>query len=423
MGDAHGDFGKMNGQENTVCVTPAADEAAHRWHMDQAIRVSRRALGDTAENPPVGCVIVRNGRVVGVGHTCCGGRPHAETQALAMAGERARGADVYVTLEPCAHYGRTPPCAEALAAAGVRRVFIAVEDPDPRVAGRGAAMLREAGIEVHTGLMAQEAGEVLAGYLMRQREKRPRVMLKLAISDDGQIAERPGAPTTITGPLARRRSHLLRAQSDAILVGVDTVIADDPMLTCRLPGLERRSPVRVVLDSRMRIPAGASLLHTPDAAPTWIATTMAGRERAREIVASAPHVRILALPHDESGRVSLPHLLSRLAEEGISNLLVEGGARVACSFVESGLVDAVALFRAPRVRLGEGVPALAGLPLERITGLPFVLREELPLGSDILRLYERKDASLAGTGRPRSGARQDPPATGGADAPDRSREK
>ncbi len=374
----------------TTCALAGDARERHAWHMDQAIRVSRRALGDTAENPPVGCVIVKDGRVIGTGHTCCGGRPHAETQALAMAGEAARGADVYVTLEPCAHHGRTPPCAEALAEAGVARVFVAVEDPDARVAGRGLEILREAGIEVHTGLLAEKAREVLAGYLMRKQEGRPRVTLKLAVSRDGFIAATPGAPTAITGAPARHWAHLMRAQSDAILVGVDTVIADDPMLTCRLPGLERRSPVRVVLDSRLRIPKGAALLHTPDAAPTWIATTMAGRERARQIVAECPHVRILALPHDAKGRVDLPALLKRLAEEGISNLLVEGGAQVARSFVEQELVDAVALFEAPEKELGGGVPALAGLPLSRLMEAPFALAEEMPLGSDILRLYERR---------------------------------
>ncbi len=379
--------------ERLACALTGSAQDTHTWHMDHAVRISRRALGDTAENPPVGCVIVKEGRVAGTGHTGCGGRPHAETQALAMAGAAARGADVYVTLEPCAHHGRTPPCAEALAEAGVARVFIAMKDPDARVAGRGIEVLKRAGIEVHVGLLAERAEEVLAGYLARKRRGRPRVTLKLAVSRDGFIAARPGVPTAITGELARRRAHLMRAQADAILVGVQTVIADDPLLTCRLPGLARRSPVRVVLDSRLRIPKGARLLQTPQAAPTWIATTMAGRAQARAIVADVPHVRILALPHDAKGRVDLPALVKRLAEEGISNLLVEGGAEVARSFVEADLVDAVALFVARDRVLGGGVPALAGLPLARITEVPFALREELPLGSDILRLYERKPSA------------------------------
>ena len=212
-----------------------------RW-MDYALRLGRRALGTTAENPNVGCVIVKNGQVQGVGWTQPGGRPHAETEALAMAGEGARGATAFVTLEPCAHHGRTGPCAEALVRAGVVRVVTALEDPDPRVSGAGHAILRAAGGTVETGMGAAEARRDLAGFLTRIIWKRPYVILKLAVSADGKIAARTGEKTAITGPEANARVHLLRAQCDAVLVGMGTVPIDDPLLTCRLPGLEARSP-------------------------------------------------------------------------------------------------------------------------------------------------------------------------------------
>ncbi len=387
--------------ESLACLLSGSGRNVHSWHMAHAVRLSGRALGNTAENPPVGCVIVKAGKVVGVGHTAQGGRPHAETQALAMAGEAARGADVYVTLEPCAHHGRTPPCAEALAEAGVARVFIAVEDPDGRVAGRGIEILKNAGIEVHTGLLAGSAEDVLAGYLMRKCRGRPRVLLKLAVSADGRIAARSGEATPITGERARARAHLMRAKSDAILVGVDTVIIDDPQLTCRLPGLEERSPLRIVLDSHLRIPPKARLL-APDApAPTWIVTTPAARQRAQAMQSRLPHVRILPVPAASDGRVDISALLSRLGEEGINNLMVEGGARVARAFVEADRVDRVALFTAPEKTLGpQGVEALAGLPLSRLVERPYVLREEIALGPDVLRVYEKSGAPAETGGDP-----------------------
>ncbi len=359
--------------------------------MVHAIRLSRRALGNTAENPPVGCVIVRDGIPVGLGWTASGGRPHAETQALAMAGDAARGATAYVTLEPCAHHGRTPPCADALTHAGIRRVVVAVRDPDPRVSGKGLDRLETAGINVHTGLMEREARRVLAGFLSRIERGRPHVLLKLAVSADGKIAAEPGRPTAITGPGALARAHLMRARSDAILVGAGTVKADDPSLTCRLPGLEDRSPVRVVLDDDLSIPEDCRLVATADRVPTWIFTTLVARGRALEFQKAHPHVRIVPVAHDEAGHVSPGAVLERLAEEGINRLMVEGGAQVARSFTECGLVDEAAIFTAPEKVLGEGaVEALAGLPLGTLTGGDMELVEETPLGPDVLRVYERR---------------------------------
>lgn len=316
-----------------------------RW-MDYALRLGRRALGTTAENPNVGCVIVKNGQVQGVGWTQPGGRPHAETEALAMAGEGARGATAFVTLEPCAHHGRTGPCAEALVRAGVVRVVTALEDPDPRVSGAGHAILRAAGGTVETGMGAAEARRDLAGFLTRIIWKRPYVILKLAVSADGKIAARTGEKTAITGPEANARVHLLRAQCDAVLVGMGTVPIDDPLLTCRLPGLEARSPQPFVFGH-----GGLS--------PSLKLST-----------------RGAIVVHDLSGM------------DHVNRLLVEGGARVARHFLDQGIVDEFQIFRSP-VKLGpQGVDAVSGMSLEQAVQ-PFVMREEERLGLDTLTVYSR----------------------------------
>lgn len=320
-----------------------------RW-MDYALRLGRRALGTTAENPNVGCVIVKNGQVQGVGWTQPGGRPHAETEALAMAGEGARGATAFVTLEPCAHHGRTGPCAEALVRAGVVRVVTALEDPDPRVSGAGHAILRAAGGTVETGMGAAEARRDLAGFLTRIIWKRPYVILKLAVSADGKIAARTGEKTAITGPEANARVHLLRAQCDAVLVGMGTVRIDDPLLTCRLPGLEARSPQPFVFGH-----GGLS--------PSLKLST-----------------RGAIVVHDLSGM------------DHVNRLLVEGGARVARHFLDQGIVDEFQIFRSP-VKLGpQGVDAVSGMSLEQAVQ-PFVIREEEKLGDDVLTVYENRSSS------------------------------
>ncbi len=324
-----------------------------RW-MDYALRLGRRALGTTAENPPVGCVIVRDERVLGVGWTQPGGRPHAETEALAMAGEAARGATAYVTLEPCVHHGRTGPCAEALARAGISRVVTALEDPDPRTSGGGHAILRKTGVEVVTGIGAREARRDLAGFFTRIAKKRPQVILKIAVSADGKIAAAPGSRTDITGPEVRARVHLLRAECDAILVGMDTVLTDDPGLTCRLPGLEQRSPQPFVLSRTRNLPLGSKL---------------------------AARATVL--------RGTIPGAMVELGRLGINRLLVEGGAKIAKSFVEAGLVDEFHLFRSPREIGPSGVDALAGLTLQSALS-PFVLRQEETLGADRLTVYEKR---------------------------------
>src|SRR5262245_58482979 len=279
---------------------PGKPQPEDLGHMRAALALAARGLGRTWPNPAVGCVLVRGGHVVGRGWTQPGGRPHAETEALARAGEAARGATAYVSLEPCAHTGKTPPCADALIAAGIGRVVAAVQDPDPRVSGRGLARLRDAGLAVVTGMCAAEAAELNAGFFTRIKQGRPLVSLKLATSLDGRTATRSGDSRWITGDAARRRAHALRATHDAILVGTGTALADDPELTCRLPGLGDRSPVRVVLDRQLRLPDAAKLLATAHEVPTWVirAPTSDG---ARKKKIGATGAEVIEVPTDADG--------------------------------------------------------------------------------------------------------------------------
>jgi diaminohydroxyphosphoribosylaminopyrimidine deaminase / 5-amino-6-(5-phosphoribosylamino)uracil reductase len=366
----------------------AMDELDSRW-MEHALRLGRRSLGATGANPAVGCVIVADGRLVGTGWTELGGRPHAETLALAMTGDAARGATAYVTLEPCSHQGRTPPCAEALIAAGVGRVVTSIEDPDPRVSGRGHAALRAAGVAVDTGRMAETARRDLAGYLSRNLKKRPHVVLKLAISSDGKIAERPGVPTAITGEAARNWVHMARAEADAVLVGVSTVIADDPLLTCRLPGLAPRSPVRVVSDSRLSLPPDCQLARSAGDVPVWL-LTLTGEDEPAARALAARGVTLIRCAATGEGKVDLADGLRRLAERGINRVLAEGGARMARALIDADLVDEVHLLSASKKLGPHGLDALAGLPLGAITGSErFRPAVKEWLGEDCLSVYER----------------------------------
>ena len=360
------------------------DNLDARW-MEHALRLGRRTLGATGSNPAVGCVIVADWQLVGAGWTAEGGRPHAETRALAMAGEAARGATAYVTLEPCSHHGRTGPCAEALVNAGLTRVVTGIEDRDPRVAGRGHAVLEDAGIAVETGLLADHVRRDLAGYLSRNFRKRPHVALKLAVSSDGKIAETPGAPTAITGEAARNWVHALRAECDAILVGVSTVLADNPDLTCRLPGLESRSPIRVISDSRASLPPDSRIARSAGTVPVWL-LTLAGE--APELTGLG--VELVACAPTDDGKVDLADALGRLAGRGINRVLAEGGARMARALLEADLVDEVYLLSASKELGAGGLDALAGLPLSTIAG-PGLFRAtgEEWLGDDRLNVYER----------------------------------
>ena len=365
-------------------------KAADQRFMALALSLGRRGQGLTWPNPAVGAVVVRDGVIVGRGWTQPGGRPHAEPEALARAGEAARGATLYVTLEPCSHFGKSPPCADAIIASGIARVVSAIEDPNPEVAGQGHARLRAAGITVDIGLGAAEAARDHAGHFRRVRGKRPHVILKLAVSSDDKIAAAGHRPVAITGEAAKARVHLLRAQCDAVLVGIGTVLADDPLLTCRLPGMEARSPVRVVLDRSLRISGDSRLVHSARQTPLWLMTSDVSEASAAMKLGAAGaqviHVPTAAAP---APGLDLAAVLHALAEKGITRLLVEGGARVAASFVAAGLADEVWLLRGPDPIGADGVPALDALPLSAVTSPAFRERASETLQKDTLTIYER----------------------------------
>ena len=371
-------------------------KAADQRFMQLALTLGRRGQGRTWPNPAVGAVVVKDGVILGRGWTQAGGRPHAEPEALRRAGEAARGATLYVTLEPCSHVGKSPPCADAVIAAGIARVVSAIEDPNPEVAGQGHARLRAAGITVDIGPGAADAAREHAGHFRRVRDQRPHVILKLAVSPDERIAAAGHKPVAITGEAAKARVHLLRAQCDAILVGIGTALADDPLLTCRLPGMEARSPVRVVLDPGLRIPGTSRLVHTARETPLWLMTSeLAEAPAAMKLGAAGAQVIRLPPSKDASG-LDLSAVLHALSEKGITRLLVEGGARVAASFVAAGLVDEVWLLRGHDAIGADGVAALGALPLSTITQSPaFKQRASETLQKDTLTIYERACCSPA----------------------------
>ncbi len=332
----------------------AADD---RRFMARAIALARRGLGRTSPNPPVGAVVVRGGSVVGEGWHERAGGPHAEVVALRQAGRAARGATLYVSLEPCNHHGRTPPCAEAVIAAGVARVVAAVGDPNPRVRGRGLRALRAARVRVDVGVLAAEAGEVSAWFRHFVVHRRPFVLLKLAASLDGRIATASGESRWISGAAARRYVHRLRDRVDAVMVGAGTVLADDPALTCRLA--RGRDPLRVVVDGRLRIPPTARLVRQRSSATTLVATTAAASARRRRALADAG-AEVLLLP-GRRGRLKVSALLAALAARGVVSVLVEGGGDLAAGMLREHAVDRVLLVAAPRLLGGDGRP-MFGLP-------------------------------------------------------------
>jgi diaminohydroxyphosphoribosylaminopyrimidine deaminase/5-amino-6-(5-phosphoribosylamino)uracil reductase len=358
-------------------------------HMRAALTLARRGLGAVWPNPAVGCVIVRDGHVVGRGWTQPGGRPHGETEALARAGEAARGATAYVSLEPCCHWGKTPPCTDALIAAGIARVVVPIEDPDPRVSGEGIARLRAAGIAVEIGICAAEASELNAGFLTRMREGRPLVTAKLATTLDGRIATHSGESRWITGDLARDRAHALRANHDAVMVGSGTAISDDPLLTCRLPGLEHRSPVRIIVDSRLRLPLTARVVAEARQVPTWIIALREG-DALRQQTFRDCGVELVEVGADEGVGVDMAEALQALGTRGLTRVLVEGGGMLVASLVRAGLIDRLAWFRAPRLIGGDGIPAVAGFGLEKLGDSPAFVRTALiGAGEDVLETYRR----------------------------------
>ena len=359
--------------------------------MRHALTLAARGLGRTGTAPSVGCVIVSpDGRVVGRGRTDDSGRPHAEAAALAQAGAAAWGATAYVSLEPCAHVGRKgPPCADALVKAGVSRVVVAMIDPDPRTNGRGIAKLQAAGIEVLTGVLKDEAETLNRGFVLRITQKRPLVTLKIAQSADGFTARAPGESPWITGEEARRFGQLLRAQHDAILVGIETAIADDPELTCRIPGLEKYSPLRVVLDSKLRLDPKSKLAQAAREVPTLVFTTRDGGDALRAL-----GVEVVKTEADAAGHVAIAPVLHKLGERGVMRLLVEGGATVASAFLKAGFADRLEIFTAP-MTLGNagrgGSSAIVALAVRKTNEAPNFVRVTARLfGVDRLESYEAR---------------------------------
>ena len=359
-------------------------------HMRAALQLAARGLGNTWPNPAVGCVLVKDGAVIARGWTQPGGRPHAETQALDRAGEAARGATAYVTLEPCSHHGRTPPCCDALIRAGVTRVVVATRDPDARVDGRGFAQLRSAGITVEEGLFGEEARALNAGFIRRITQGLPLVTLKLASTLDGRIATSTGESRWITGTEARREVHALRARHDAVMVGSGTILADDPDLTCRIPGMERVPMLRVVADARLRTPPNARLVREARAAPTWLLTGAGHRPSALAPYIQAG-VEVVTVRRAIGGGLQPRAMLATLAARGVTRVMVEGGAGLAAALLRTGLVDRLIWFHAPGTMGAEGLASLGPLGVTLLAGMPrFRLLETRRLGPDVMNDYVKE---------------------------------
>lgn len=355
----------------------AAGPEAERF-MREALDAARRGLGRTSPNPAVGAVVVRAGRVVARGHHARAGGPHAEVVALRAAGEAARGADLYTTLEPCDHFGKTPPCSRAILEAGVRRVFVGSRDPNPLVQGRGLARLRRAGVEVVPGVLTGECDRLNAAWFTFITQGRPHVTLKAAVTLDGRTAARTGDSRWVTGAEARRWAHELRDRVDAVLVGAGTARADDPALTTRLPGGRGRDPVRVVLDTDLRLPATLKLFTERSPAPTLVAHASRRRRRL------PPRVELLRCARGPGG-VDVRDLLTQLAARGIAHVLVEGGGAVHARFLAAGLVDEVAVLVAPKILGADGLPLTRGAgPARMAEALRLVDVEVTRLGDDVL---------------------------------------
>ncbi|MEJ2433435.1 MAG: bifunctional diaminohydroxyphosphoribosylaminopyrimidine deaminase/5-amino-6-(5-phosphoribosylamino)uracil reductase RibD, partial [Pseudolabrys sp.] len=350
------------------------------------LALGRRGLGNTWPNPAVGAVIVKDGVILARGWTQEGGRPHAEVEALRRAQKAAQGATMYVTREPCSHQGQSGPCADAIIKAGIARVVSALEDPNPDVAGQGHERLRAKGIAIDVGLHAEEARRAHAGHIARVMQKRPHVLLKLAISADGKVGLAGRKPAAISGELARQRVFQMRSQCDAILVGIGTVLADNPQLTCRLPGLAGRSPVRVVLDAQLRVPLASSVIATARETPTWVFCARNASAMAEEILHDKG-CKVFRVD-DTDGRLDLTGVLETLAGEGVTRLMVEGGPTVAAAFVAADLVDEAALVYGEKL-IGEGgIAPLEGMALDALNVHLHVVGSER-LGPDTLERYER----------------------------------
>ncbi|HMF24875.1 MAG TPA: bifunctional diaminohydroxyphosphoribosylaminopyrimidine deaminase/5-amino-6-(5-phosphoribosylamino)uracil reductase RibD [Pseudolabrys sp.] len=368
-------------------ATPIPDPASDdERFMRLALTLGRRNLGRTWPNPAVGAVIVKDGAIVGRGWTQQGGRPHAEVEALRHAKKAAQGATMYVTLEPCSHQGKTPPCADAIARSGIARVVSALEDPNPEVAGKGHERLRARSVAVDIGTCAEEARRVHVGHFTRITRGRPHVTLKLAISADGKAGLAGRRQAAISGEATRERVFQMRAASDAILVGIGTVLSDDPQLTCRLPGMFERSPVRVVLDAKLRLPLATSVVATVRETPTWVFTSHKPSAIAEEIL-QQKGCKVFRVD-DSDGNLDLQQVLNLLAEQGITRLMIEGGPIVAASFVAADLVDEAILLRGKKPIGPSGIDPLEGMSLDRLTSRLTPLGNE-KLGVDTIENFAR----------------------------------
>ncbi|HMB47789.1 MAG TPA: bifunctional diaminohydroxyphosphoribosylaminopyrimidine deaminase/5-amino-6-(5-phosphoribosylamino)uracil reductase RibD [Afifellaceae bacterium] len=368
---------------------PDTLSSADLRHLHAAIRIGAIGLGTTWPNPAVGAVVFNHERIVSSGRTARGGRPHAEKLALDDAGAEARGATLYVSLEPCAHHGRTPPCADAVVAAGIGRVVVGAVDPDPRVSGKGIAKMEAAGIRVSVSPEQNAAISANEGHFRRTGAGRPWVTLKQAVSADGMIGRKGTGQVAITGARASTHVHALRSRYDGILVGRGTVESDDPQLTCRLPGLEDRSPLRIVLDRRGVLPAGAKVF-----AATGSATVLRFvDEELRESGEGGygDHVQIFSVPSGKDG-LDMAAVLDKLGEFGLTRILVEGGSSVAATVVRLGLADDVLLFRSQEKIGADGIAALAGLDLSVLeTGEQFRIAGRRRFGDDVMTRYRKAD--------------------------------
>jgi len=362
--------------------------------MALALALGRRGLGRTWPNPAVGAVAVRDDGagpvIVGRGWTQPGGRPHAETEALGRAGAAARGATLYVTLEPCSHHGKTPPCADAIIKAGVTRVVSALADPNPQVAGAGHWRMADNGVTVEVGVGADEGRRDHAGHIRRMTDGRPHTILKLAISADGKAGLSGRRPVQITGSAVRNHVHQMRATSDAVLTGIGTALSDDPLLTCRLPGMAGRSPVRVLLDSKLRLPLDGRLVATAREVPLWVV----GAESAppdREQGLQARGAEVLRVGSAD-GRLDLGAVLQALAARGITRLMIEAGPIVSAAFVKADLVDEAVVFRSPNAIGPDAIDALEGLPLDALTVSPrLVMKGTEMAGTDTAERFGREE--------------------------------
>lgn len=368
------------------------DPAADARFMQLALHLGGRGLGTTWPNPAVGAVVVKpdgpQASIIGRGWTQPGGRPHAEVEALRRAGEGARGATLYVSLEPCSHHGRSPPCVDAIIAAGIARVVSAIEDPNPHVAGQGHGALRAHGVTVVIGQGADEARRQHAGHIRRMREGRPHVIFKLAVSADGKAGLSGRRPVAITGAPARERVHLMRATCDAVLVGIGTAMADDPLLNCRLPGMESRSPVRIVVDAQLRLSPQRRLVETARETPVWVIGSHAAPAE-REQVLRAAGVEVMRVAPSGSG-LDLSAALKLFAARGITRLMVEAGPTIGAALMRANLVDEAVVFQSRLVIGPSGIDALEGLPLAALTQSPrFRSLGSEPVGDDMVETFER----------------------------------